>query len=307
MISHKRIIISLLVICFVGASLASSIWAMSNPRILLTPTPIPSIEATSTPTPAPPAGTIAEDWKGTEMIYVPAGTFEMGVSVEVASNLGIENFSLSEENSLEYLDPPDDSSLAPYRVTLRGFWIDRYEVSNEQYQQCVESGRCESVPEWSLEVNNHPQKPIVAVSWYDALKYCSSRYARLPTEEEWEYAASGPDNNALPWGNTGILDHISPNLDTHPVGSFLSDVSWVGAYDMAHNVSEWTEDRFAPYPSFEGIWRFQIESDITRVVRGGSIENADEKTFTFVRQHASLGTLSPIIGFRCARSSDPRE
>lgn len=307
MTNFQRFSLSLIALMLMAAVLTQSQSVTGNSNLLLTPTISPSSEPTTTP-PPPALGTVAQDLYGVEMVYVPAGTFEMGISVEAASQVCIENFSLSEdEDSLACLNSRNDSSLAPYEATLRGFWIDRYEVSNEQYQNCIDEGHCEELPAWTLEENNtNPQKPVVGVTWYDALLFCTRRGARLPTEEEWEYAASGPNNNVLPSGTMRIYDHILSTLEAHPVGSFSGDVSWVGAYDMAYNVSEWVEDRFVPYPSFEGTWSFLTQSDLFRVVRGGAFDLGVEQTYTFIRQYGVPEMTSPLVGIRCARSSDPR-
>ncbi|MCP4589694.1 MAG: formylglycine-generating enzyme family protein, partial [bacterium] len=136
----------------------------------------------------PPTGPSLGDTKtrpndGAVMVHVPAGEFEMGTA-------GIP------------LEHP------VHTVTLDSFWIDRTEVSNAQFQQCVEAGECEDPTCWKendLVRDNEdfggPEQPVVCVNWYQARDYCEWVGGRLPTEAEWEYTARGPDGLTYPWGN----------------------------------------------------------------------------------------------------------
>ena len=144
----------------------------------------------------------------------------------------------------------------------RGFWIDKYEVTNAAFQAFVEDGGYQKQEFWSengwgwlshqdisqLPVNcipdAQPDEPRVCVTWYEAEAYARWRDGRLPTEAEWEYAARGPKSLIYPWGN--IFDGSKANLvdssGPAPVGSYPAGASWVGAQDMAGNAMEWVQD-----------------------------------------------------------------
>jgi formylglycine-generating enzyme len=172
---------------------------------------------------------------------------------------------------------PDES---PHRqVSLSPFTIDRYEVTNSQYQRFLAATGRPSPPYW--DGLQFPQAqgdaPVVGVSWEDANAYCAWAGKRLPTEAEWEKACRASDDRRFPWGNTwdptyANLDpspgsfnpetHIGPGLDPWrdawnllrkhptapteqgllPVGSHLEGVSPFLVMDMAGSASEWVAD-----------------------------------------------------------------
>jgi len=201
------------------------------------------------------------------MLYVPAGEFLMGstdAGVDAAVELCRQYYDIC-NHSYYALESPQ------HTVALGHFWIDRTEVTNAQYQQCVAAGVCQSPAvcdrgEPPLQATPEANHPVVCVTWHEAQAYCEWAGARLPTEAEWEYAARGPGGNVYPWGNTfdGTLsnycdvncDKPSANTavdDGHaqsaPVGSYPRGASWCGALDLVGNVFEWTADWIGDYPS----------------------------------------------------------
>ncbi|MEO6601415.1 MAG: SUMF1/EgtB/PvdO family nonheme iron enzyme [Polyangiaceae bacterium] len=139
------------------------------------------------------------------------------------------------------------------------FLIDRTEVTTAAYTACVRTGRCSEPVVSDLEYCNWGKEskakhPINCVDWKQANAYCSAQGKRLPTEQEWEFAARGPDKRMYPWGEE------LPNVEelcayraccrweekpgTCPVGSFPAGVSPFGALDMTGNVFEWTSSNF---------------------------------------------------------------
>ena len=152
----------------------------------------------------------------------------------------------------DYLDgdPPES-------IYLDAFWIDRTEVTNGKYAECVMAGVCSPPPPDTMDRDSYydnPQYsyfPVVAVTFAEAREYCEWLGKRLPTSEEWEKAARGADGRIYPWGNDyGACDRANINKcvrDTIGVGSLPSGSSPYGALDMIGNVWEWVGG-----PSSEG-------------------------------------------------------
>lgn len=250
---------------------------------------------------------VVRDRFDVEMIFVPAGDFIMGVSREKAEEVCIGSVprdtlnAWTSEETETYVnlclgEHRDQSIFHPYEAEIEGFWIDKYEVSYEQLNVCP---TCINSPK-----NIDSKLPITNIDWFTAYRFCTNRGARLPTEEEWEYAASGPDNHSLTWGGVDVHEYFSSTDSARPVGANEWDVSWIGVYDMAWNVSEWVDGRSIPYPDFDQEWPFPI--DTYRVLRGGGWASTALFATTYVREHA-FAEAEGYVGFRCARTSDPRE
>ena len=170
-----------------------------------------------------------------------------------------------------------------HTVALNGFWIDRTEVTNFQYRQCVKARACS--PPSSLQSHsrenyyNNPEYdnyPVIYVTWHQAQEYAEWVGGRLPTEAEWEYAARGPSGNIYPWGNSApndlLANHDNRVGDTTEVGSYPDGASWCGVLDMAGNAWEWTSTLYRryPYDFTDGRESFEVGEDPRRIVRGGS-------------------------------------
>ncbi len=175
-----------------------------------------------------------------DMLPVPGGTFTMGA------------------------DSGGEKDEHPaHKVTLKGFLLDKTEVTNGAYVECVQAKVCRMYRTDAAESFHagpdrnfrHPDQPVSAISWDDAKTYCEWRGKRLPREAEWERAAAGDDGRKYPWGNEapdpkkhGCWGMSPPPCGGHtaPVGSYPAGAGPYGHLDLAGNVWEWTADFYDP-------------------------------------------------------------
>jgi formylglycine-generating enzyme required for sulfatase activity len=178
------------------------------------------------------------------------------------------------------------------------YWIDKYEVDQSNY---VRLGGT------NLRGNCFPgnNSPVECMTWFEAQTFCQKRGGRLPTELEWEYAASGPSDLYFPWGNEWNADVLvwkgnSSNV-TASVGNYPNGRSWIGAYDMAGNVWEWVDSVYRDYPYSQSSLNVASPGDRI-VLRGGSwLDNpASIRTSNRIWDNP-IGSLDRY-GFRCIRS-----
>ncbi len=203
-----------------------------------------------------------------------------------------------------------DEEKPAHSVTLDAFWIDRTEVTNAQYRQCVEAGACEEPTCWDNADLNAPDQPVVCVTWDDAQAYAGWAGGRLPTEAEWEKAARGTDGRLYPWGENAP-DCQTANFKgcvgrTPTVGSQPGGASPYGALDMAGNAWEWVADWYdetyhgdAPVQNPQGP-----ASGERRVLRGGSFDMSESRLRTAFRIGNRPAYSNWDLGFRVLLPAD---
>ncbi|HKE05095.1 MAG TPA: bifunctional serine/threonine-protein kinase/formylglycine-generating enzyme family protein, partial [Blastocatellia bacterium] len=103
----------------------------------------------------------------------------------------------------------DENERPAHVVNVKPFFIDRTEVTNERYQKFIDASKYAPPPSW--QGSHFPEGagalPVTDVTWEDANAYATWMGKRLPTEEEWEFAARGPDDRRIyPWGEEWIPD-----------------------------------------------------------------------------------------------------
>ena len=190
-------------------------------------------------------------------------------------------------------DREADRGETPRRVDLAPFRIGKYPVTVADYLTFVEEGTApDREPKNWDEQQEHPNWPVVNVTWHQATAYCEWAGGRLPTEEEWERAARGPNGTKYPWGNGGI-NPSRANYDEGgighptPVGLYPSGASVEGACDLVGNVFEWTSSRW-----FVGSG--------TYVWRGGCFIYSRRDARSSFRPHSRPAGQFPYLGFRLA-------
>jgi sulfatase modifying factor 1 len=228
-----------------------------------------------------------------EMVFISGNTFTMGLDSVTAAT-----------------DTASIDEIGEHQVTLSDFFIGRYEVTNIQYYEFwIEDDTREpprdtlGIGMWPKVALDKPNHPVVGVSWYDAVDFCrwlslrTGEHYSLPTEAQWEYAATGGVRQKWPWSflpedgeeeeasePPGFADLVNTRMSgdgytyTAPVDAFQPGVSAFGIYNMAGNVWEWCLDWY-----HEDYYKFFLDKTVVdpqgpddpehrsfKVVRGGS-------------------------------------
>ena len=156
-------------------------------------------------------------------------------------------------------DQGQDEERPVHRVWVDAFEMAAFQVRNRDYKAFLESTGLRAPKHWNGTDFNDPDQPVVAVSWFDAVKYCewlsalSGRRYGLPTEAEWERAArGGREGLVYPWGNEAPCerpDYVArwsgelhgPVLVGRAGGSTPNPY---GLYNVSENIHEWCADWF---------------------------------------------------------------
>ena len=148
-------------------------------------------------------------------------------------------------------DSGQDCERPAHRVWTEAFWLAASQVTNAEYELFLHATGAPPPPFWQEQNFNHPNQPVVGVSWYEADKYCqclrsqTGRNYRLPTEAEWERAARGSlEQNSFPWGNEPPQSQpdYATRWQTGPEPVTRYAPNGFGLYDICDNVHEWCSD-----------------------------------------------------------------
>jgi formylglycine-generating enzyme required for sulfatase activity/serine/threonine protein kinase len=239
-----------------------------------------------------------------DMVSIPGGSFLMGRN------------DVSEK----------DNQWPAHETSVKGFFMDRTEVTNAEYSEFLRQSGYQAPKSWSgaSPPAGRERWPVTDVSLDDARAFAAWRSTRdgvkyrLPTEEEWEYAARGGSRNQLyPWGDTWYEDRANlgtgagVNVDfPKPVGSYAQGASPWGVLDMIGNVWEWTSSEASLYPG--NISTLQESERGQFVMRGGSHQSLEAQAVKFrksrefpatFRQWFPRETRSSTLGFRLVRDA----
>ena len=243
--------------------------------------------------------TITHNKDNSLMVLIPGGSFKMGAVGWYGNSMPV------------------------HTVTVAPYYLDKFEVTNRQYQVFVkDTGH--RTPAHSVDPSfdfwdgvTFPEEiadqPVVNVCWDDATAYAKWAGKRLPTEAEWEYAARGITDRKYPWGDQspeevkipyGVIWNGKRNYQA--VGSNPSSASPFGIMDLGGNVAEWVFDFYDPWyyskqestqPNPRGP-----QEGFYHVVRGGSNQDAPFYFRSSFRDYDFPQDCSCKVGFRCAKS-----
>ena len=219
-------------------------------------------------------------------------------------------------------------------VDIKSFYMDRYEVTRGEFHKFVASGEYLNKKHWSEEgwqwleksrrrfsrkapfgwntpKGDQKNLPVTNVNFYEAEAYAKFVGKRLPTPEEWEYAARGKDGRKFPWGNMSPFDgnefranyrqigiYQDKFVGIAPVKQFAKDISPFEIYGLAGNVAEWCA---GGYKNFED--GKQMIREKYRPIKGGSFKDISwfrMQAFSSVAHTPEEGLKD--VGFRCAKS-----
>lgn len=215
------------------------------------------------------------------LILIPQDSFIYGIDKSIRDSI----LDMLSNAHLEIFD--DEFPLS--KKYLPSYYIDKFEITNDQYNKFISETGHKKPRFWSNKLYNHPDQPVVGIGWEDAAAYAKWAGKRLPSEEEWEKAARGTKGFIWPWGNDPSGEKYNGksqgNYIPTTVGSFPIGESPYGVLDMAGNVYEMTT----------GKWRSG------NAMRGGSFLNSGAYTRTMFRW-AMEDEINGAewLGFRCA-------
>ena len=220
------------------------------------------------------------------MVLIPSGEYTMGKNSATTSDWQPE-----------------------HKVKVSSFYMDKYEVSNQQYYNYCIATKNPLPLYWGMKEFksgiDFPDYPVVGVSFTDAVNYAKWSGKRLPTEAEWEYAARG----GLTGKNYALGDAVDSTMVNYgrkykgilKVGSFPAN--GYGLFDITGNVWEWTSDFYSddyyassPYEDPKGPERGRF-----KVIRGGSWHSGAMCVQTFYRNGLSPSWVDFAVGFRCVK------
>ena len=178
-------------------------------------------------------------------------------------------------------DSGQDNERPVHRVWVDDFLLAACQVTNADYARFLRDTRSLPPPFWDDPNFNHPEQPVVGVSWFEAVRYCdwlsvqTGWRFRLPTEAEWERAARGGREGAqFPWGDEPpeSLPDYAGRWKTGPEPVARAAPNTFGLFNMCDNVHEWCTDWYAPdyYAASPERNPRGPESGDRRASRGGS-------------------------------------
>ena len=206
-----------------------------------------------------------------------------------------------------------------HEITISPFVIDKFEVTEEQYESCVKAKRCTPAHyddmgclAWSgksfQKVKVPPQYrnpgyPVVCVTWYQAQAYCKWNGKQLPSEARWEYAARAGKRSTYAWGSGSPSKQTCADAkNKHPDKAGSHPANGWGLFDMTGNAWEWTSDNYCKdqYLYSEKKDPAGPATGLYKVIRGGGWYSGPKQLRISNRHWFSPGFAEVSIGFRCS-------
>lgn len=260
-----------------------------------------------------------------EMIFIQGGIFKIGFSGKgfcydnelPENNVYLNDFKI--DNALvtngEFLDFIEDGGYKSYKYWLADGWD---LVSSENWTCPLYWNYDESKNKWlKKDFRGYHEivleEPVVNVSYYEADAFAKWAKKRLPTEAEWEKAASWDESSetktVFPWGNLPLSKDRANLLETslwHPsiLGCYPEGKSYYGCYQMLGDVWEWTSSEYSLYPGFKSqIEEYTDKWSINqKVLRGGSFATPANQIRNSYRNYFKPHERILFSGFRCAQT-----
>ena len=236
-----------------------------------------------------------------------------------------------------------DNEVPEHKTYLNAYQIDTYPITNKQFMAFIDAGGYEDYRFWLSDgwdiVNEKkwdaplywqkiegywykkdfgglnkisPDEPVTNVSYYEADAYSKWAGKRIPTEAEWEKAASWNEDlekkTIYPWGDELPSDHTANLLESWnwapcQIGSYPQGKSYYGCHQMLGDVWEWTSSEYVLYPGFRS--KFSEYTDKwainQKVLRGGSFATPRSQIRNSYRNYFKPHERIPFSGFRCVR------
>lgn len=216
------------------------------------------------------------------MVYIAGGEFTMGS------------------------DTGDEYERPAHKVRLSSFYIDINEVTCEDYLKFATAKGHRLPPNWTNGSfpSGSAKQPVTGVDWYDATAYAEWAGKRLPSEEEWEFAARGMKGGRYPWGNDWTTNAANAGDSSaqhlRDVGSHPTGKTSAGVMDMSGNAWEWTASDVNVYPG--GHFSSPVP-DAVKVIRGGSWQEKPQQATTTYRGFLRMSGAEDYsaTGFRCVK------
>jgi formylglycine-generating enzyme required for sulfatase activity len=243
----------------------------------------------ASPTPATTPG--PDETIKADLVEIPGGTFQMGRN-----------------------DGPLQETPA-HQISVGSFFMDRTEVTNAEYAEFVRESHHAPPRDWNGTKPAYGTElwPVLNISFEDVNAFAAWRSKRdnvtyrLPTEQEWEYAArNGEQSDLYPWGkdwkdNQAVLKEATPEkVGSHPEGNN----KW-GVEDLIGNVWEWTSSRVSAYPG--NPTPIPPATKDWMVIRGAGYDrnpsDKDNPVSSCIRTFVSPESRIPQVGFRLVRSA----
>ena len=237
---------------------------------------------------------------GKEMVLVPAGEFIMGTD-----KIDHEKTHLK----IGAVKPLFLDQHPSRKLHLDSYYIDKYEVTNEEYKKFLDSSGYDELPghwEGGTYKEGTGRYPVTHVTWREALTYALWAKKKIPTEAHWEKAARGTDGRIYPWGDVYKKGKSNMDIDGAKelveVGMFPEDISPYKVYDLGGNVMEWTMDWYQAYPG--STYKNPRYGKVLKVLRGNAFQKAghyflEAYRYSFSRTEADPNDYFENVGFRC--------